>query len=495
MACATALILNASQPLPPYPLKHECFECQVFHDRLVLPARHPSVRCLLKAQHQPIEAVDAEGAMASLHNGHVRKELVQHMLRCRQKSGRLFWSLKLRGLVSSLRPEHIIEAFLLCAPAPCSSSDASAWLASTYLEGNRRAGVFRPAAPQATCAGRGFRELPPRLAFPAESQEAIAELLHQMAPPPGMGPSILSHGPGHPLAGQISFFVTPGFSVAGREVLETQGGCRRGVAALFAGAWRFSERTASGIHRHLLRPLRATAFAVASGAHRRDEHRLRRLWPTLARIKRVQDLSYEELRASIKPTALALYEALGSGALSPLRGNPAGANLQSLRKLMMVLELARDFENQRGCRFDWLVHSRLDMIWVADHPPLAFFDKTRIWTAPLLGARGWQHQNRFIINDWHAVVPRHLANAYWGRWGFIQKGWAPWTPVSEPGELLAGVLEVLQVQTGQFDAVFCLEHCHAWACQFKSWLSDEMRASRWRWPDSRLVLITVRKRS
>ncbi|CAE7197908.1 unnamed protein product [Symbiodinium sp. CCMP2592] len=485
MACAAALVLNASQPLPPYPLKHECGECQVFYDRLVLPARHPSVRCLWKAQRQPIEAVDAAGAMASLQNGHVRKQLVQHMLRCRQRSGRLFWSMKLRGLVTSLRPEQLMEAFLLCAPSPCSSADASAWLASTYLAGDSRTGAFRPAAPQTSCAGNGFLEVPPRLAFPAESQEAIANLLRETAPPPGMSPSIMSHGPGHPLAGQISFFVAPGFSVAGREILEPTGGCQRGTAALFAGAWRFSERTAAGIHRHLLRPLHARAFAVTSGADRQDEHRLRRLWPTLVSIKRVQDLSEKELRASIKPAALAIYEALGAGALSPLRGNPAGANLHSLRKLMIVLELAQDYEKQRGCRFQWLLHSRLDMIWVTNHPPLAFFDKSKIWTAPLWGARGVELDNRFIVNDWHAIVPRQMAKAYWGRWSLIQKGLAPWTPVSEPGELLASTLSLLQVPIGRFEAIFCLENCHAWTCQFKSWLPPEMRRSRWRWPDSR----------
>ncbi|CAE7362455.1 unnamed protein product, partial [Symbiodinium pilosum] len=131
------------------------------------------------------------------------------------------------------------------------------------------------------------------------------------------------------------------------------------------------------------------------------------------------------------------------------------------------------------------------MIWVANHPPLTLFNRSKIWTAPLLGARGWEHTNKFIKNDWHAIVPRHLANAYWGRWSLIRHGLAPWTPMSEPGELLAAVLAVLEVPTGQFDAIFCLENCHAWACQFKSWFSPEMRLSRWRWPDSRQRLTSI----
>ena len=57
---------------------------------------------------------------------------------------------------------------------------------------------------------------------------------------------------------------------------------RRGVAVLFAGAWRFSERTAAGIQRHLLRPLKALAFAVSSGARRLEARRkLGQLFPSL----------------------------------------------------------------------------------------------------------------------------------------------------------------------------------------------------------------------
>ena len=56
----------------------------------------------------------------------------------------------------------------------------------------------------------------------------------------------------------------------------------RGLAVLFAGTWRFSERTAAGIQRHLLRPLKALAFAVSSGARRLEARRkLGQLFPSL----------------------------------------------------------------------------------------------------------------------------------------------------------------------------------------------------------------------
>ena len=106
-------------------------------------------------------------------------------------------------------------------------------------------------------------------------------------------------------------------------------------------------------------------------------------------------------------------------------------------------------------RFEWLIHSRLDLIWAAAHPPLSLLDQ-RIWVSPLLGA-GEPHPNKFCLNDWHAIVPRSMAPAYWLRWELMLQGSLPWTPHIEPGELLAGVLHVLELPLGEMDAVYCLE--------------------------------------
>ena len=157
---------------------------------------------------------------------------------------------------------------------------------------------------------------------------------------------------------------------------------------------------------------------------------------------------------------------------------PGGFNLHSLRKLQLVFELVKSYEKRRGYQFEWLIHSRLDMIWAAAHPPLALLDQ-RIWASPLLGA-GDEHPNKFCLNDWHAAVPRRFA--YWLRWDLLLQGRLLWTPHIEPGELLAGVLHVLELPLGELDAVYCLEHCNKWSCQFKSWMP---RKSCWRYGKSR----------
>ena len=133
-----------------------------------------------------------------------------------------------------------------------------------------------------------------------------------------------------------------------------------------------------------------------------------------------------------------------------------------------------------AARFKWLIHSRLDLIWAAAHPPLSLLDQ-RIWVSPLLGA-GDPHPNKFCLNDWHAIVPRSMAPASWLWWELMLQGSLPWTPHIEPGELLAGVLHVLELPLGEMDAVYCLEHCNKWSCQFKSWMP---RKSRWRYKKSK----------
>ena len=75
-----------------------------------------------------------------------------------------------------------------------------------------------------------------------------------------------------------------------------------------------------------------------------------------------------------------------------------------------------------------------------------------------------------------------MAPAYWLRWELMLQGSLPWTPHIEPGELLAGVLHVLELPLGEMDAVYCLEHCNKWSCQFKSWMH---RKSRWRYKKSK----------
>ena len=470
MACVPQLILNASQALPrSVLLSRECL-CQGQFDHAVVPKRHPHARCLREAK-QGLEIVDAQQSLVNFQGSHVRRELVALMARCRQRRRRLFYTLQLRGVANEMRIEQVQKALLLCVPKACDEETTRAWL-SAALIGSSQLGHLEPAP----CRGDGDLLLPPRLGLPSELDQ-------------GLHSYITSNGGNL----DLSFVVSEGLPliytnlelrVPGPSFLEPKPTARSqrrgGVAVLFAGSWRFAERTAGGIRRHLLQPLKALAFAVSSGAGRLEARRkLGQLFP-LKGFGWVKDLSLEDLKSLIPPKARRLYEVLGSGALSPLRGMPGGFNLHSLRKLQLVFELVKSYEKRRGYQFQWLIHSRLDLIWAAAHPPLALLDQ-RIWVSPLLGA-GDDHPNKFCLNDWHAVVPRRFAPAYWLRWDLLLQGLLPWTPHIEPGELLAGVLHVLELPLGELDAVYCLEHCNKWSCQFKSWMP---RKSRWRYGKSR----------
>ena len=62
-----------------------------------------------------------------------------------------------------------------------------------------------------------------------------------------------------------------------------------GVAVLFAGSWRYEERTLASLARHLVRPLEATVLcalsgggAGTSGSGALERQRMRKFFPALA---------------------------------------------------------------------------------------------------------------------------------------------------------------------------------------------------------------------
>eukprot|EP00913_Durusdinium_trenchii_P026377 g24750.t1 len=442
LAACAGLRLNGTQPVPNNVLLSQECHCQGHFDHAVVPGiSHPDARCLQEAP-SFTEMLDAQESLVNFQGGHVRQAAVALMARCRKRRGRLYWTLQLRGLAHEMRVQQVEKALLLCVPTWCRREATSAWIASQKLSF-----VAHHWQLQSSCGGLA---LPPRLGLPVETDEGLQHYVTALGGrhlslsilPGAAGPVIYSSLPLH--VPKPHFLEQPSRGV--------------GAAVLFAGAWRFSERTALAIRRHLLQPLNAKVFAVSSGKGS--------LWlafhgPPGEKLQSVRDLTLEELKGVIPPEALSLYEVLGSGALSPLRGIPGGFNLHALRKLQLVFKLVQGYEERRGRQFKWLIHSRLDLIWAANHPPLALMDR-RIWTSPLLGA-GDPHPNRFALNDWHAVVPRHMAPAFWKLWQLLLQGALPWTPHIEPPELLAGVLRVLELPLGEMDAVYCLEprwHCH-----------------------------------
>eukprot|EP00435_Cladocopium_sp_Y103_P005588 s1259_g1.t2 len=256
---------------------------------------------------------------------------------------------------------------------------------------------------------------------------------------------------------------------------------RAGVAVLFAGSWRYEERTLASLARHLVRPLSATVLCALSGSSGsrgwRERQQMKKFFPALAGFRWLHDVSEAELRKAIAPKALLLYETFGGGAVSPLRRNKLGGQLHSLRKMQIVWQMTKSYERKRRRRFRWVIYSRLDLIWVANHPPLQFLEPPDgIWTVPLAGAQGHQ-DGIYAVNDWHGTVPRQWAEAYFGRWWMLRKG-VIWQPYLEPEELLASVCFWMDIPVGIFDAVFSLSGCRKWSCQFE--FRDQPQ--RWRLP-------------
>ncbi|CAE8599439.1 unnamed protein product [Polarella glacialis] len=262
--------------------------------------------------------------------------------------------------------------------------------------------------------------------------------------------------------------------------LSADGNNNNDVAVLFAGDWRFSRRTAAAISQFLVRPLRAAVFAVMSGDPVSDgsaeRGAMQTAFPSLFDFVWMPDISPDELEVELRKSgSLPLYQALGGVALGPVSSGGSSA-LQALRKLQAVLDIATKHEAHRRQPWKWLVFSRTDLVWVAPHPPISLLDPRAIWISntTYTGVAVTRYAG---LNDWHAAVPRSLANAYFGRWSLIISGQVPCRPGQDPEELLGSIIHVLEVPVGLFAAVASLERCDSWNCAWKGWYGDRRNAT------------------
>jgi len=140
------------------------------------------------------------------------------------------------------------------------------------------------------------------------------------------------------------------------------------------------------------------------------------------------------------------------------------------------------YELQRGMKFRWIISSRLDLMWMAAHPPLSLLDETVIWI-PQTRFRNKFEVTRHGVNDWHATVPRHLASAYFERWELLSRGRAPVIPNHDPEEFLKSVLRTQDVHIGRFQDVASLAMCRLWHCYWKFALQGRPKRQVLRWAD------------
>ena len=313
------------------------------------------------------------------------------------RHGRVFWIMKLKAVKLNYQISNIREVMQLCVPRACSVEMAGGFLAPFYLYQGLRSGTLQ--LPQdllrTGCYGNpDTNVLPLRLAVAADQHAEFQQAVH-------LGPEaarelrktwlIHSHESAqrslHPIvytALEQPRLPRPRHSRAGPAEKGSSG-----AAVLFAGDWRFDEGVIASIQRHLVRPLQARVFAVISRRKQRrgwaERRAMKKLVPSLTDFLWVLDDSAEDLRRKIQPSALQRYQHMGGRALAPLAKHSQGGSLHSLIKLEKVLDLTEAYEMRRGFRFRWLIYSRLDLAWVAHHPPLKLLDENSIWTVPLAG--------------------------------------------------------------------------------------------------------------
>ena len=99
---------------------------------------------------------------------------------------------------------------------------------------------------------------------------------------------------------------------------------------------------------------------------------------------------------------------------SPVIGNIGLNVLRQEYALSRCLRLSRAQEDSTGQLYDRIVHSRLEFIWVAPHPPVELLDRRCTWVPDGEDYGG--------LNDRHAVLSREHAATYHGRWEMILDG-------------------------------------------------------------------------
>lgn len=483
------LLLENEDRLPRFFVGAECVEgasaegqCMTSWQHLEVSPAHPAAKCCAALARTPAK-VTGEGS-----DGRVLSMLRE----CQRQHRRAYWLLQIGTLnreARAIRPPDVLSSQLLCVPEECDEDAAGAWL--TEIAVVARVSVRVDSASFFLTSERTLHSLaswcrPGRLRLPTRRAWRLAnvgrlpdQLFHIMwatadLPPQKMAVLVAEQPLPRRLPAPLPLAKAPS-----------------GAAVLFAGAWRFSPRVAEDVRRRLVEPLGAAVFAVLSGpaagagAAERAAF-LRAFGPAVADFAWARDPGpgalREELLGGRGGGRQSLYEAMGGLILTPLSGN--GTTLHSFRKMQAGLELVERYEEARGQRFRWIIHSRTDLLWQADHPPLHLLEE-----GPASDSTVWIPQTRRHdsdgkdgLCDWHAVVPRSLAGVYFGRWRLLQEGLAPAVRNQNPHVFLRNVLALHGARVGRFPAVMGVERCVTWTCFGFGWWSGRGRGA-WRWPE------------
>lgn len=166
---------------------------------------------------------------------------------------------------------------------------------------------------------------------------------------------------------------------------------------------------------------------------------------------------------------------MGNTIFAPVLGSPNMNVLRQLHDLRRCLSLIEKRELQMGGQYQRIIHSRIEDIWLRDHPPLSILPATHVWVPS-----GEDHYGG--LNDRHAVLSRSAANVYMRRWDYLIDG----TIMNISQEFKSGahmqgscvrcnsenylrqVLHHFGLQVGRFPGVQFLGCCRANASCFNS---------------------------
>ncbi|KAL1527274.1 hypothetical protein AB1Y20_015949 [Prymnesium parvum] len=107
---------------------------------------------------------------------------------------------------------------------------------------------------------------------------------------------------------------------------------------------------------------------------------------------------------------------LGNTIFAPVLGSARLHVLRQLHDIRRCLGVVEADEEARGGRlYERIVHSRLEFVWLAPHPPLALLHDAAVWVPSGEDYYGG-------VNDRHAVLSRAAAEVYMRRWDFVVGG-------------------------------------------------------------------------
>ena len=203
-----------------------------------------------------------------------------------------------------------------------------------------------------------------------------------------------------------------------------------GVAITFCGYLGVAVPEGGSIARRMLvDPLQADVFVAGSynegdctPSELREDRclwwRLRGLEPITSRSL-LRKPSREELEAQVRTAPhfgavkRAVEEAEHQGHLfysyntwTPVLASPRGHFLHQLGDYSRVLSLLEAHEVARRQRYARVIFSRLELAWLAPHPPLQLLDPALLWIPT----------GKPRMNDRHVVMSRAHADVWYRRW-------------------------------------------------------------------------------